>query len=217
MFEFTCAQCGKSFAARKSSRRFCSLPCTHEYQRAMAVVSRGECTIDDCVRPRHSLGLCQAHYARLRRHGDPRRITRMRPLAERIEELVDQRGPDDCWPWKRPSYVRSGHGQLYYEGRMHTAQRLVWAVAHGELPPSGKVVRHLCGEALCCNPRHLALGTPDENNADQVAWNRAARILVSRHRDEFKLLLAHEMANPPKPKEKKPPGRPRKVVEKEEA
>ena len=50
-------------------------------------------------------------------------------------------------------------------------------------------MRHRCGTPACIRPNHLRLGTPIENNRDQVVWNRAARELIERHRAEFEELL----------------------------
>ncbi|QUJ02934.1 HNH endonuclease [Salmonella enterica subsp. enterica] len=32
--------------------------------------------------------------------------------------------------------------------------------------PEGKVVIHLCDKLICVNPKHLAVGTVSDNNAD---------------------------------------------------
>ncbi|MBJ7597732.1 MAG: HNH endonuclease [Candidatus Dormibacteraeota bacterium] len=39
--------------------------------------------------------------------------------------------------------------------------------------PAGRLVRHLCNQHLCCNPQHLAAGTPAQNSSDILASGRA--------------------------------------------
>ena len=45
------------------------------------------CTVEDCDRPRLSLGLCGKHYARYRRHGDPAIRVRRTPALGAVCEI----------------------------------------------------------------------------------------------------------------------------------
>lgn len=83
------------------------------------------------------------------------------------------KGPsDECWRWRGATFPngygvfsRSGPGMSRY------AHRAAYEFASGPIP-KGLLVRHLCHNRLCCNPAHLAIGTPADNAADTVAANR---------------------------------------------
>lgn len=54
-----CAQCGKSFAPRKSTQRWCSLPCNRTYQAEKWAAYRGTCEIcGKALRERHAKRFC---------------------------------------------------------------------------------------------------------------------------------------------------------------
>lgn len=99
----------------------------------------------------------------------------VRPLAVRMAELVDKRGPDDCWNFKgnTPGF---GHGMItVHEGRRQSrvvrAHRVAWELAYGPIP-KGMCVCHRCDNPACCNPAHLFLGTVGDNNRDRHAKGR---------------------------------------------
>lgn len=52
------------------------------------------------------------------------------------------------------------------------AARFVWQVMNRCFACEGLVVRHLCANARCLQPMHLALGTTFENNRDRFLTNR---------------------------------------------
>jgi hypothetical protein len=55
-----------------------------------------------CERPVRAKGLCNAHYKKLLKYGNPLAGgTNMRGQPRRAQYLakVDQRGPGECWPW----------------------------------------------------------------------------------------------------------------------
>lgn len=93
-------------------------------------------------------------------------------LGRRLARRIDQRGPDDCWPWR----LRGVYGRplMRFAGRRTHAQRFVWEHLHGAIP-AGLFVCHTCDNGMCCNPAHLFLGTPMENVRDAVAKDRHAK------------------------------------------
>ncbi len=82
-----------------------------------------------------------------------------------VRMLADQ---TVCWPFQGPTWA-SGHG-VYYIGKRNfgtrSAHRIAYLLANG-LPTIGLIVRHLCGNAACCNPAHLISGTQLENMQDR--------------------------------------------------
>jgi hypothetical protein len=56
---------------------------------------------------------------------------------------------------------RNGYG-VYHEERAH---RFAYRKTKGPIP-TGMLVRHRCGNKLCVNPAHLAVGTDADNAAD---------------------------------------------------
>lgn len=100
------------------------------------------------------------------------RSTKQRPLVDRFNEKIDQRSPDECWPWKASVANRMGHGQIKYNGRPVHAHRIAFLIANGYLPP---VVRHKCDNPPCCNPAHLEPGTITDNHRDMVERGRIPR------------------------------------------
>lgn len=67
-----------------------------------------------------------------------------------------------------------GYGQCRQGMRMRKAHHV--ALEHsGRTLPEGMVVRHTCDNCACINPRHLVVGTNDENMQDMVKRGRASR------------------------------------------
>jgi hypothetical protein len=95
-----------------------------------------------------------------------------------IEDLfanIDTKGGDDtqCWPWiGGASSLYKDRGYFQYEGKRWLAYRLMYTLVHGEIP-EGKVIRHLCDNSLCTNPKHLMPGTKSENETDKYENDRA--------------------------------------------
>lgn len=75
--------------------------------------------------------------------------------------------PSGCWHWL---YAQDGHGYGVIGNNYKTrkAYRVAYEVFNGPIP-SGLVVRHLCNNPICVNPKHLALGTHLDNCRDAMA------------------------------------------------
>lgn len=95
----------------------------------------------------------------------------------RLWNKIKKAGPDDCWKWKGCCNDK-GYGQLGSggrEGKTIYAHRTIFELEIGPIP-EGLFVCHHCDNRKCCNPKHLFLGTNQDNVDDMVSKNRQAKI-----------------------------------------
>ena len=87
------------------------------------------------------------------------------PYSKTIEEAYELRvvKGEGCWGWL--GYVNPGRGYAYLSSiAMH---RWVLEKKLGRPLDPSEECRHLCGNAICTNPDHLAAGTAKENAQDK--------------------------------------------------
>lgn len=109
--------------------------------------------------------------------------------ATDVFRYIDTKGGDAeaCWPWiGGAGSIYKDRGYFQYNGKKWLAYRLVYELVNGPIPES-KVVRHRCDNSLCCNPKHLELGTQSENENDKYLNDRAG-IPVAAVREIKRLL-----------------------------
>jgi group I intron endonuclease len=98
---------------------------------------------------------------------------------------------DECWEWKGKK-TKSGYGRF----RVTRNDKRIWFAVHRvvyflENPEDDQLllVRHKCNNKICCNPKHLIIGTYsdnkkdisyDENNIYKLNWK-----IVSEIRDKY--------------------------------
>lgn len=131
------------------------------------------CTIADCGGRPHARGMCNIHYARWRRHGDPTagRIADG-TAAEYLRNVAALWQADECllWPFYRDP---NGYGRV----SRRLAHRVVCEIVHGKPESSRMEAAHSCGNGHlgCVSGNHLRWATKAENAADTVAHGRSHR------------------------------------------
>ena len=93
---------------------------------------------------------------------------------ERFWSRVEQRGPNECWPWTH-GRVSFGYGSFKAAGKFWSAHRFSWSIKNGPIP-TGKWVLHSCDNPPCCNPAHLFLGTRQDNIDDMMKKGRDRKV-----------------------------------------
>lgn len=84
---------------------------------------------------------------------------------------VDVRGPQECWPWTGSDDGNGGYGRFKFGSVNIGAHRVAWILTNGPIPAGsgshGTCVCHTCDRKRCCNPRHLFLGSHQDNMDDK--------------------------------------------------
>lgn len=98
----------------------------------------------------------------------------------RFWSKVRKQGPDECWEWSGHRWPK-GYGVFRdCGGVLGPAHRVAYEMEVGGIPP-GYFVMHCCDNPPCVNPRHLMIGTAQENNADRDAKGRQVAPRGSQH------------------------------------
>lgn len=87
-----------------------------------------------------------------------------------------------CWLWKgAPTKTRAGgYGRMMVDGVVHRTHRLSWLIKNGYIP-KGLLILHRCDVRACVNPKHLFLGTPQDNMSDMLKKCRGNKAKGSHH------------------------------------
>ena len=109
------------------------------------------------------------------------KITRRIDLYTRITKNVkhEHRGfllnktPSECWIWQgadsgKGTGAGRGYGRISINGQNVGVHRVMFTHVYGFIPYN-KHVDHLCNNRMCCNPDHLELVTPKENQKRRSA------------------------------------------------
>jgi hypothetical protein len=97
-------------------------------------------------------------------------IAKRQPVLYRLRaKLTNLHDPYDCWEWTGAK-IHNGYGTMKATDRPRTAReqlthRMMWIATFGPIPDDLLVLHH-CDNKLCCNPKHLFLGTKTDNAQD---------------------------------------------------
>lgn len=155
------------------ARGFCAM----HYKRQYAEVL-GDCTIDGCPKKAFNKGgLCSAHYAKMRKYGDPLHCVRT-PNGEParfVDAAMSFKG-HECliWPFSRAS---GGYARATFEGRHVIVSAYICEKVHGPRPFPKAEAAHSCGNGHlgCVSPSHISWKTRKENMQDMVTHGRSLR------------------------------------------
>jgi hypothetical protein len=172
-----------------------------KYGDALAKKEKQSCSIENCENKYASKGFCHKHYDKNKRLGDPLAGKHSQNKAGSKEYISENSEIDinNCWIWKKFKNNK-GYGMSGLKGKSIRAHRLSYLTFVGEIP-NNLFVLHNCDNPACVNPKHLFLGTQEDNMKDKVNKNRQAKgedngssKLVQEEVDEIRTLWSAELA-----------------------
>lgn len=112
--------------------------------------------------------------------------TAFQDWADRLAEMVERDkilfrffskiiSFEDCWIWGGSFNGRSGrkYGSVRIKGHLYVASRASYILFKGPIP-KGMLVMHKCDNPPCVNPKHLIVGTFEDNMKDMLKKKRSA-------------------------------------------
>lgn len=93
-----------------------------------------------------------------------------RQWVERVKRsiVVSEAG---CWIWQGNRAI-NGYGQTNYRGKTIVLHRRMYEIHHNIKLGRWQYACHSCDVKLCCNPEHLWIGTPKDNQVDCILKRR---------------------------------------------
>jgi len=76
-----------------------------------------------------------------------------------------------CWHWTAQT-DRDGYGMVKMNGKPVRAHRWSYEYFHGDIP-EGLCVLHACDNPPCTNPKHLFIGSHQDNMTDMMRKGRS--------------------------------------------
>lgn len=102
-------------------------------------------------------------------------------LFARFWPHVDQRLPNECWPWRGRTLKKMPYGKFDINGNQYFAHRVAYELGKGPISDDKPYVLHTCDNPRCCNPAHLVTGTLIDNNRDRDVKGRHRAVKGKMH------------------------------------
>jgi predicted XRE-type DNA-binding protein len=93
-------------------------------------------------------------------------------FTNRFWRKVDIKGEDSCWNWLAGA-DKDGYGFVTFHGITYKSTHIAYMITYGEFE-NGLFVCHKCDNPSCVNPKHLFLGTGNDNVKDRHSKKRDA-------------------------------------------
>src|ERR1035437_10055886 len=92
-----------------------------------------------------------------------------------IWKFLSKGKENDCWPYTGSTFGGK-YGRFFLAGKAIGAHVIIYKIFHGDIDDN-LMVMHKCNNKLCCNPKHLTIGTNQKNQLHAVhsrAWKAGA-------------------------------------------
>jgi len=91
-------------------------------------------------------------------------------IKDRFWSKVDKKGEDECWEWKGG---KGRYGMFWLKDRNIQSHIIAYLLSNNvNITSRNVVIMHKCDNKLCCNPKHLILGTQKDNIQDMLNKGR---------------------------------------------
>ena len=97
---------------------------------------------------------------------------RYKNLQDKIKDNIVVDSITGCWNWIHAKFT-NGYGCIVWENRTYSTHRAAYIAWKGKIK-KGLYVCHSCDNKGCCNPKHLWVGTVQDNMRDRNNKNRQA-------------------------------------------
>lgn len=142
--------------------------------------SGAPCSVPDCTRIAATSGMCSLHYQRFKKHGDVNFVfvRHQEPVLERFQKKFEIDTETECWNWTAAIKTKGYGAFALGDGKVaELSHRAAYKLYIGPIPDGpgyhGICVLHRCDNRKCVNPKHLFLGSHQDNMDDMKKKNRA--------------------------------------------
>lgn len=112
------------------------------------------------------------------------------PVEDRIIKFINVKDENECWEFT--GFKNSdGYGIIgISNGKCESAHRVMYRIHNKEIPEN-MVIMHTCDNSSCCNPKHLVLGTQNDNIQDMV--NKQRHVYQTKEDSHFAKLTEEQV------------------------